>query len=440
MTEYDAVVIGAGYAGVTAARDLRKEDKSVLVLEARDRIGGRTHNRPFKGHDGVQIEAGGAYVEPHLQPNMRREIERYSIPLKALDGAIENLCFINGGERRTGLMLPVAELGAFEQAVVLTAKAAERLNTGLPLAAQSLADLDVSIDDFYAPLNLPTATHEFIKGLIGGYCAADPDQISMLHMLAWTAGCGGSPYGCFFAVFETKFENGTGDLIKAICDDADADLSLETPVERVSQDASGVRVRTADGAEYAAKACIVAVPSNTFGSIDFAPALSEAKAAAVARRHHSQGVKRFFIVENAPSGFMGMAGYGDTASPRMQWLFEDDKLADGNTLMIGFSSDPTFCTPDLDQAQAAVAEFIPDAKVIASDLNDWSNDPYSQGVVAIAPPGTMMTFAKTMNEPEGRVFFAGSDIAESPFGGGWMEGAVDSGHWAAHRAGLVIGD
>ena len=107
MREHDAIVIGAGYAGITAARDLRERGRSVLVLEARDRIGGRTYTRPFRGHEDIMIEVGGAYVEPHLQPNMRREIERYSIPVATAEGAIEHVCFITGGKRRSnGLMVP----------------------------------------------------------------------------------------------------------------------------------------------------------------------------------------------------------------------------------------------------------------------------------------------------------------------------------------------
>ena len=260
----------------------------------------------------------------------------------------------------------------------------------------------------------------------------------MLHMLSWIAGCGGSVYGTFISVFETTFRNGTGELIGAMADDAGVDIALATPVAEVIQEGGRVRIHTEGGDEHIGRTCVVAVPTNTLDGIDFAPRLSELKARALGHKHHSQGVKRLFLVEGAPAGFLGISGYLGNPSARTQWLFEDKRLSDGRSLMVGFSVDPTFNSASPDEAQAAVAEFLPDAKVVATDHHDWTGDPYSLGIIRINPPGQMMRFASVMNEPEGRLAFAGSDIADIPFSCAWMEGAVHSGHEAAHRVDALL--
>src|SRR6516164_4498968 len=76
--DYDAIVIGGGFAGLTAARDLAEHSHSALLLEARDRLGGRTWTRPFADTEHM-IEMGGQWIEPQRQFNIVNEIERYGI-------------------------------------------------------------------------------------------------------------------------------------------------------------------------------------------------------------------------------------------------------------------------------------------------------------------------------------------------------------------------
>ena len=74
-TVFDVIVIGAGYAGLTAARDLTTSGAKVLLLEARDRIGGRTFTSMVDRH---MFEMGGTYIH-WAQPNLWREIARYGM-------------------------------------------------------------------------------------------------------------------------------------------------------------------------------------------------------------------------------------------------------------------------------------------------------------------------------------------------------------------------
>ena len=73
---YDAIAIGGGFAGAVAARDLTEQGKRVLLLEARDRLGGRTYSSKFPGTD-VDVEVGGQFIVPAFYPHIMAEIERY---------------------------------------------------------------------------------------------------------------------------------------------------------------------------------------------------------------------------------------------------------------------------------------------------------------------------------------------------------------------------
>ena len=76
---YDVCVVGGGIAGLVAARDLSEQGHSVLLLEARDRLGGRTWYRPFAETD-YSIELGGTWFDEQSQHNIAREIRRYALP------------------------------------------------------------------------------------------------------------------------------------------------------------------------------------------------------------------------------------------------------------------------------------------------------------------------------------------------------------------------
>src|SRR4051794_23907440 len=114
---YDVIVIGGGYAGATAARDLAAQGNAVLLLEARNRLGGRTWSSTFPGTD-LEIELGGQFVDPEHQPNIAHEIERYGIESWRLPTS-ESFHTIFNGQRREGMALvPADQIGDLERAAI----------------------------------------------------------------------------------------------------------------------------------------------------------------------------------------------------------------------------------------------------------------------------------------------------------------------------------
>lgn len=433
MRSPDVLIIGSGLAGLTAARDLRDRGHVVTVLEARDRIGGRTYTRGFRGHEDLVVEIGGAHLNLRGEVNMRREIERYDIAVYAHSDGVTDMRFVVNGELRRGLPVPAGELSAVERAVIRMAIDAQRLNPAVPLADQAVDDLDISIADYFRQLDLPSQTYDFLVGVLAGWIQADPERTTVLHLLQAVLSCGGSPFNTFFGTFGEGFVNGVTDLVNALAG-PDLDVRLGTTVTRIAHGVDGVTVEAANGERYTAAACVVAVPAWTLGNIEFEPALGADKHQVLAHEHSIKGVKRVFLVEGAPGGFFGVGGM----TSRVQWLFEDRVLDDGRALLVGFSLYEDLAGNDIAVAQAAVEEYIPGVRVLAVDGEDWYGDPLTRGIVGFCPPGLGRRFAQVLSRPEGPIAFAGAELTTAATFWGWMEGAVDTGHEAARYVANVM--
>lgn len=420
--DYEAIVIGGGFAGITAARDLRDQGRSVAVVEARDRLGGRTWYKPF-GSDGPNVEFGGTWVAPRWQPWVAGEIERYAAEL--VESPAAEVCgWSLGGERYGGaLPIPVEEWMDFERAIRTVDNAASRIRFGdAPLDQEGLDELDVPFTTWLEQLELPAKTREFVLAWAGFYFGAHPSEVSALHILSWVAGFGDSAIGWYVGV-STKLAKGTVGLLTAMAEDTDADIRLQTPIQSIESAGERVTVTTRDGDVLSAQSAVLAVPLNTWHDIDINP-LGDAKTAVASQRHAGHSVKIWALVRNMPANFYGV-GY-DT---KIKWLATEYHTPDGD-LLVGFgTSAEELDVTDTAAVAAAVREFLPDADVVATDAHNWNADEYAQGTWMAYRPGQVSRYASALQQSEARIAFAGSDLASGWCG--WIDGAIESGRRAA---------
>lgn len=428
------LVIGSGMAGLIAARDLTERGRSVRILEARERVGGRTYTRPFTGYPRVRIEAGGAYLNPQAEHHLRQEAVRYDVAISYGEGILEDVRFVVNGKLSKTLPIPAAQLAEVERTITTLTTDARRINAVIPLPDQPVADLDCSIGDYLSRLDLSPETFDFVAGALCGFIQADIDTTSVLQTLINIQSCGGSPVDTLLGTFGGTFDNGIGDLVKALVDDAEADIVLGAEVTRVAHTDTGVTVLTTSGDSYTAAACVMAAPAWTLDRIAFDPPLPAEKRATLEAKHSVRGVKKLLIVEGVPRGFFGVGGL----SAQYQWLMVDRDLGEDRVLMVTFAIGEEHSSNDLDLARAAVAEFLPEATVLAVDGEDWYHDPLTRGIVGFCPVGLGQTFAHDMSRPQGRLAFAGAELVPGVLFFGWIEGAIQSGHEAARYIGTAL--
>ena len=421
---FDAIVIGGGLAGTIAARDLRNAGHSTLLIEARDRLGGRTLYRPFADTD-HEVEFGGTFFEP-THENMAREIARYGLELTTAPESTTYLWRI-GGESRTGVPFRLSEAPTAERALVQLIRDARRIAFGVPHDHQRLSDLDIPVSAWADKFDLPTTTRDLLYTWCSLYTGTHVDDCSMLHILHRVAGVDNSPFG-LIAGLGTTFTSGTRALVDALVSDADPEVRLNTPVREVKQTQDEVTITTHAGELLQAAAVVVAIPINLLGSIEWSPSLNAARRELARERHAGVGFKVWLRVEGPPSD---MTAFGWDVG-NITWLASEP--ADrGTTLIAAFGyQSPGFGLHDAKALEAALEPYLPKARLLAHDAHDWNADPWSAGAWLAYRPGQSTRLMSALAEPEQRLLFAGSDVAfHWP---GRMEGALESGRRAAAQA------
>ena len=416
----DVVVIGAGFAGIAAARDLAEAGRSVVVLEARDRLGGRTWYREIPG-TGVMAEYGGMFFSRATQPNLAREIDRYGV--EVLPGVEPEVIAWIDGDRRVEGMEAITRI----QAQLATSNLTDALETTRDAFRSSdrtaLGALDVSMATWVEGLDAAPEAVDYVRAFLVSMGGSALDRCSVLPLLWDMAELGYGPADAFVDVGEL-LADGTSSLIEPMAEGLD--VRLGAVVTGVTHDDGGVFTTLHDGTILRSDTAVVAVPLNVWSDIGFDPPLAEVKRRAADRRHPGDVSKVLAIVRGAPRTYVGM-GWNTPINAGFVL-----RPAGADRLFMGFSVQDRVDLADHAAVTSAVAAHVPSATVLSTGGHDWSGDRFSQGTWLSVPPTWFSdgTF-DALRQPEGRIVFAGSDIARE--GAGWIEGAVGSGVAAAEH-------
>lgn len=418
---YDVVVIGAGFAGVTAARELSRTGKRVAIVEARDRIGGRTWYVTDRVR-GFDVEMGGGWLGTEEVYAMA-EVERYGIELLYDEGTPARMLWRSpAGFHQGALPVPFDQVASAERALFAMDSAAQRVaGTDFedPDQVAALADLEVPLPQLFDDLDLPVETAGVLEGFWSGITSADWSNFSLLSAARLIAASGGAFMGFMGTVMlGPRFAHGTTSLVQAILDDSEVDLLLETRVTALHQSADRVTVVT-DGHELQAAAVVCTSPLNALGQITFDPPLSDVKREAIATGQPGRGYKLWMVAKNVEGGFFCIGAPGP-----FHHLFSLDESGD-ETLLVGFGEGAAPDITDPAGIEALLRQYIPEAELTGCDLHDWREDDLSRGTWLIQSPGFITRYERELRRPEGRVFLAGSDFsAHRP---GYIDGAIESG-------------
>ncbi|WP_188986223.1 flavin monoamine oxidase family protein [Saccharopolyspora thermophila] len=413
----DVVVIGGGIAGLITARELSRSSLRVLVLEARDRLGGRVWTDHRLGRD---LEIGGTWLH-WVQPHVWAEITRYGLEVTR-GPRPEEAYWLAGDEVRKGTLDGFMELidPGMRRLLADTMRWIPRPDQ--PLAEPELAEVDAcSIQDKLDELHLPVEERQANEAAWVGHFNAPLDEGAFTSGLRWTAATAGSWHLMHEASAVFRLATGTRSLVEAIVADVDAEIRTSTEVRRIEHDAEGAVITTASGEQIHARRVVVTLPHNIIGDLDVSPALCAEKLAASKEKTASKGVKAWIRVRGPIKPFFA---YSSASHPLS--VVRTEYLGDDDAVLVAFGADAQKISPDdLDAVRAALRVWRDDLEVLEVTGHDWMSDPYSRETWLMHRPHQLTRYLQAQQRPEGVLHFASSDNAN--LWAGFIDGAIESG-------------
>ena len=431
--DYDVLVIGGGFAGVTAARDLKKNGYNCAILEVRNRLGGRTY---YTSHGDLHIELGGTWIH-WMQPFVWAEVMRYGLEIKETPGAAaDRIIQLKAGKAfEPDLNQVYADLFAGGQGLMQASREIWPRPFDAGFNMDGILSTDGgSIHSLLNSLKLTDSQRVIYERLLGGGISAPTSEVSANEALRLFALCGHNVGSYYDVNARYQLKDGTIALIDKIVADGKPDIKLNTYVKKIEQSADKVVVTTISGERLTAAAVVCTVPLNVLKDVEFKPAIHPDKLAASVEGHPGQGFKIYAEVKGRIPNVLLYGDENEAIEEAFAYHIADDK-----SLIACFGNNHQgHDIADKKYLETTLRKFLPGIEVTGSAGYGWADDPFAQGTWCTWRPEWYRKYREGLRDgPEGRIYFASSDFCEGSRG--YIDGAIGSGIKAARQISETLG-
>ena len=437
-TKADVVVVGAGFAGLAAARELVKRGRDVVVLEGRDRVGGRSSTTTIAG---LPVDLGGTFVGPTQDAvvAMAAELGCETVPTHSRG---KNLIRWRGKVRAYRSTIPrlsILELLDVSRIQWRFERVCRRVPVDEPWTSPIADILDSkTLDEWLKYVHASAGTRDLMTIMARVTWGCEPDAVSMLHAVRYVKAAGG--LGRMLDVEggaqQDRFPGGTQQIALRMAEELGPRVQLDAVVRSIERHADGTLAVTSDRGTVAAKAVIVATPPEHRGRIAFLPELPPEYGKLA--QHWPQGnLSKAYVAYETPFWRAdGCSGEALSDEGPVFITFDVSPGDDGPGILLGFTDARTFDPlPPADRRDLALAGFATlfgDAALEPIDYLDhcWSAEEFAPGgPTAAVPPGSWTTYGPWLRNPVDGIHWAGTETADKWTG--FLDGAIRSGQRAA---------
>ncbi|MBO9704627.1 MAG: flavin monoamine oxidase family protein [Arthrobacter sp.] len=443
-TSVDVVIVGSGFAGLTAAEHLVSKGLTVRVLEGRDRVGGRSFSGEIAG---VEVDLGATWVSPR-HTAIRELAQRMGCTTTPQFAKGSNVLWMAGRRHKyQGTIPPVSPIVMVDMARMQLAldKLLQTVNVDAAWESPDATELDsLSFGEWLDRKQALPKTRAMMAIISKVQWGCSPADVSLLHVLRYIRAAGGLNHMLDVenGANQDRIAETTQEIAKRLAERLGDRIVVNAPVRRIDQNDNGVSIQT-DATTIKAQYAIVTVAPPHRGDIGFQPPLPE-KGAGLARTWPMGALSKAFVAYDRPfwraEGLSGEA-LTDTGTAFITFDVSPDPTGPG--ILMVFCSPRVFdgFSPELRRSRVVrqlVDLYGPKAQTPIDYIDHcWGADSFAPGGPhPAAPPYASVSYGSALTDPHGRIHWAGTETAGE--WAGTMNGAVITGQRVADRiAGLV---